>query len=201
MDYPSAPAPRLYYDLGSPYSWLTFERIEEVMGAGVRLEPILIGGIFQVRGWGSWSQTESRRENVEEIERRAAGYGIGPVEWPENWPDNTLLAMRCAIWAEASGSLETFTKIAFRSAFRKGLDLSDSEVLAGIAEQADLEPSAMLAAAESREVKDELRERTDRAWALGVAGAPSVAVGGRIFYGDDQLELAARAHRDEDPGR
>ena len=55
----------------------------------------------------------------------------------------------------------------------------------------ELHPKAMLAAVETRAVKDALREATDEAAERGVHGVPSVAVGGRVFWGDDRLEEAA----------
>lgn len=201
MDEDADNLPSLYFDLGSPYSWLAFERSAQVLGLKPRLEPILIGGIFQLRGWGSWSQTEARAENIGEIERRADLYGIGPVQWPCDWPDNTLLAMRCSVAADREGALEAFTSVAFHAAFREGRDLSDEQVLAGLAEQAGLDPKGTLEAALSDEVKADLRTRTERAWQLGVKGAPTVTIGERIFYGDDQIELAANALRVQDQRR
>ncbi len=44
-------------------------------------------------------------------------------------------------------------------------------------------------------VKDRLRAATDDAYARGVRGVPTVAVGDELFYGDDQLDAAAAAVR------
>jgi 2-hydroxychromene-2-carboxylate isomerase len=46
-----------------------------------------------------------------------------------------------------------------------------------------------------RSVKDKLRAATDEAIARGVTGVPSIAVGERVFWGDDRLEEAAGAIR------
>ena len=46
---------------------------------------------------------------------------------------------------------------------------------------------------ELKSTKDRLRAATDEAYALGVRGVPTVAVGDRLFYGDDRLEEAAAA--------
>lgn len=192
MTGPTQP-PRLFLDLGSPYSWLAFERIGKVLGVAPKLEPILLGGIFVERGYGSWSQTKTRQAHIAEIERRASEYGIGPVAWPQGWPNNTLKAMRCAIWAEGQGHLFDFTRLGFRKAFRQGEDLSDPLVLTAVASASGLEPEHMLAAIETDRVKTELRSRTKAAWELGVTGAPTLLHRGQVFYGDDQLEAAAAA--------
>ena len=41
--------------------------------------------------------------------------------------------------------------------------------------------------------KDPLREATAEAYERGVRGVPTLAIGDRLFYGDDQLEAAAAA--------
>ncbi|MGB2711563.1 MAG: disulfide bond formation protein DsbA, partial [Conexibacter sp.] len=89
-------APRFFVDVGSPYAYLAAERVEQVLPAAPVWEPVLLGAIFQVRGWGSWGQTPERRAGMEEVERRAAAYGLPPISWPEPWPGNMLLAMRAA---------------------------------------------------------------------------------------------------------
>ena len=48
-------APELFYDLGSPYAYLTVERAERVLGVAPVLRPVLLGAIFAARGHGSWS--------------------------------------------------------------------------------------------------------------------------------------------------
>jgi 2-hydroxychromene-2-carboxylate isomerase len=41
-------------------------------------------------------------------------------------------------------------------------------------------------------IKERLRSATDGALARGVIGVPTVAAGDDLFWGDDQLENAAR---------
>jgi 2-hydroxychromene-2-carboxylate isomerase len=42
-------------------------------------------------------------------------------------------------------------------------------------------------------VKQRLRDATDAAIACGVTGVPTVALGDKLFWGDDRLEDAAAA--------
>jgi 2-hydroxychromene-2-carboxylate isomerase len=46
-----------------------------------------------------------------------------------------------------------------------------------------------------KSVKDQLRAATDEAISRGVTGVPSIAVGDRVFWGDDRLEEAAGSIR------
>ena len=44
-----------YFDVGSPYAWLSAERLEAVLGPDVRWQPILLGGVFKATGRSSWA--------------------------------------------------------------------------------------------------------------------------------------------------
>ena len=184
---------RLFLDVGSPYAWLAAERAEAVLGPDVVWEPVLAGALFAARGWGSWALTDERASGMAEVERRAAAYGLGPVRWPEPWPGNMLLAMRCAVAADARGAGRAFLLAALRAGFVHGRDLSEPAAVADAASTAGIEGEALLAAASSPAVKAALRERTDAAIALGVQGVPTVLVGEQPFWGDDRLKDAARA--------
>jgi 2-hydroxychromene-2-carboxylate isomerase len=176
----------LYFDLGSPYAYLAVARAGRVLGAEPELRPVLLGAIFQMRGWGSWSATDEREAGRAEVERRAAAYGLPPVAWPPDWPSNTLAAMRACVWA---GSRE-FVVAAYRAAFVRGLDLGDVAVLREVALSVDLSPDDLEAAVGDPAVKAALKEATDAAWALGVRGVPTLEVDGKLLYGDDHLDSA-----------
>jgi 2-hydroxychromene-2-carboxylate isomerase len=193
----STPAeqPTFYYDLGSPYAWLAAERIHHVLPVVAVWQPILLGGIWQRSGGGSWARSERREEGMREIERRAAGYGLLPVRWPEDWPTNTLVAMRAAVFAQQAGRAVAFSLAAFRQAFAAGRDLADVDNVLIAAAACELHPNAVLKAIELKSTKERLRAATDEAYERGVRGVPTVAVGDRLFYGDDRLEDAAAALR------
>lgn len=184
--------PRFFVDVGSPYAWLAAERVEAVVGEVV-WEPVLLGAVFAARGFGSWSLTDARAEGVAEVERRACAYGLPPVRWPDPWPGNYLLAMRCAVAADARGAGPAFLLAALRLGFVAGRDLSDPAAVADAASAVGLEGDALLAAASTPSVKAALKERTDAAIALGVCGVPTVLVRDQAYWGDDRLEDAARA--------
>lgn len=183
-------AATLYYDLGSPYAYLAAERAAAVLGVEPDFEPVLVGGIFVLRGHGSWSKTTERAERITEVEERAAGYGLPPLKWPAGWPDNTLKAMRAATWARSLGRGREFSLAAFRQAFAEAADLGQVKVLVGIAASVGLPTDELPAAIEDPAVKEDLKHATKSAWERGVIGVPCIEIGEKIFYGDDQLEAA-----------
>jgi 2-hydroxychromene-2-carboxylate isomerase len=183
-------AATLYYDLGSPYSYLAVARCERVLGP-VTLQPVLVGAIFAHRGWGSWGVTDERDSHVAEVERRATAYGLPAVRWPAGWPNNTLNAMRMAVWADTLGAGEAFARAAFAAAFERGCDLSERRALLAVADAVGLDRDDAARAIAAPEIKGALREATERAIAAGVQGVPTTVVDGTLFYGDDRLESAA----------
>ncbi len=186
------PQPSLFYDLGSPYAYLAVERAADVLGLEPRLEPVLVGGIFVLRGHGSWSQTPEREERIAEIEVRADRYGLPPLRWPPGWPNNTLKAMRVATWASRLGAGQHFARAAFQRAFAGGGDLSQVDLLIDIASEVGLSAREIPEAIDDPATKGALKEATEAAWARGVVGVPCIGLPGEVFYGDDQLEVAAQ---------
>jgi 2-hydroxychromene-2-carboxylate isomerase len=186
-----------YFDLGSPYAYLTAERISGVFAAAgleqPEWQPILLGGLFRRFGRDSWANGPGRDEGIAEVERRAAEYGLAPLVWPEPWPGNTLFAMRVATFAKQTGRTVSYALAAFRQAFAAGRDLTEPDNVLIAAAACELHPNAVLKAVETDLVKGALREATDRAAELGVTGVPSLVVGEQVFWGDDRLEEAVSA--------
>ena len=152
--------PVFYYDLGSPYAYLTAERVHKVLPVVPVWQPILLGGIWQETGGQSWAVTDEREAGKAEVERRAAEYELMPIRWPDGWPNNTLKAMRAATFAASIGRAVAFSLAAFRQAFAGGKDLSEVDNVLIAAAACELHPNAILKAIESQSVKDKLREAT-----------------------------------------
>lgn len=186
-----------YFDLASPYSYLSAERISRLF-ADAELpqpewRPILLGALFQRFERGSWMLTGEREAGIHEVERRADAYGLQPIRWPEPCPANSLYAMRVATYAKSIGRTVSFALAAFRQAFAGGRDLTDPDNVAIAAAACELHPNAVARGATTDATKAALRAETDRAGDLGVFGAPTVLVGDQVFWGDDRLEEAVAA--------
>jgi 2-hydroxychromene-2-carboxylate isomerase len=185
--------PVSYFDLVSPYAYLAVARAARVLGQAFELEPIPLGAIFKLRGSGSWAHTSTQAMRVAQIEARAAHYGLPRIVWPPTWPSNALSGMRAATWAKAKGRLAEFTSAVYAAEFGRGQDPADLGVLARCAEEACLDGNELTEATEHPAIKDQLRAATTTAWTAGVSRVPTLIASGVVYYGDDQLELAAQA--------
>ncbi len=186
-----------YFDLGSPYAYLTAERVSGLF-TDAELEqpewqPVLLGGLFQHFGRDSWGNGPAREDGIAEVERRAADYGLPRIDWPDPWPGNMLFAMRVATFAKQTGRTVSFALAAFRQQFAAGRDLSEHDNVLIAAAACELHPNAVAKAAGTESVKRALREATESAAERGVIGVPSIAVGDEVFWGDDRLAEAVEA--------
>lgn len=185
----------LYLDLGSPYVYLAVERLDRFDFGEVALRPVSLGAIFKQTGRSSWALGPRRAVGKAEIEGRARAYGLPPMRWPDNWPGNYLRANRACVVAEEAGCLAAFVRAALRLAFVEGADLGRDDAVLEAAARAGLEPDAVRSRIADDDVKLRLREYTAEAMDAGVWGVPTLRIGDRLFWGDDQLEIAAAASR------
>jgi 2-hydroxychromene-2-carboxylate isomerase len=186
-----------YFDLGSPFAYLTAERLPELFPEPVVWQPVSLGALFKANGRSSWALGDLRRREggMAEVERRARSYGLAEVRWPDPWPSNYLFAMRAATYAFQVGHGRELTLHAFRNAFQDGRDLGLEENVLRAAEEAGLDAHAVAEATRDPQVKLALRSATETAHERGVFGVPTLAVGDELFWGDDRLTDAATALR------
>ncbi len=182
-----------YFDVGSPYAYLASERLTTVIPGSVTWQPVLLGGLFKLTGRSSWAlgDYERRQAGMAEIERRARGYGLPPIRWPDPWPSDYLAAMRATTYAFTAGAGLTFMHEACRAAFQRGEELSVIADVLAVATRAGLDAHAVERAIADPEIKATLRTATDAAYERGVFGVPTLAIGDELFWGDDRLEDAA----------
>jgi len=191
-----AEQPTFYFDLSSPYAYLAAERIDSVLPVAPRWQPIAFGALIRARGKVPWSLDPRTRDGgMREVEERVRDRGLPAVRWPPGWPQRSysLLPLRAVLAARASGRHRELTMALYRTAFVSGRALNDPHAVAGAVAEVGLDVDEVMAGAQDPAIKAELREATDRAQEQGVTGVPTVVVDGRLFWGDDRLEDAARA--------
>ncbi len=77
--------------------------------------------------------------------------------------------------------------------WRDDADLADRATLRRLGGEAGIDPAPLLAAAPSGEVKAVYEQNTREAMARSVFGSPTYFVDGDMFYGQDHLDMVARA--------
>jgi 2-hydroxychromene-2-carboxylate isomerase len=193
-----------FFDCSSPWTYLAFHRIEEVVaGAGAELiwRPILVGGVFNSVNPSVYQQREQPvlpkvRYYQKDLQDWARYYGL-VIGMPPVFPVNSVKAMRGCFVALERGVLPAFARAVFEAYWRDLRDISQDEVLAPIAAGVGIEPLDFLARLGAAECKQKLRDNTDELIRRGGFGSPTMFVDGDdMYFGNDRLELvrAALAH-------
>jgi 2-hydroxychromene-2-carboxylate isomerase len=190
-----------FFDCSSPWTYLAFTRIPAVLkrtDATVAWRPVLVGGVFNAVNQDVYerrARPDPRKASYYEKDlqdwAQLAGIWIGK---PAVFPVRAVLAMRCVIAAGKRGALVPFARGVFEIYWGELQDISRPDVLRQVALQAGLEPDALLQAADSAEVKDELRRNTDELIGRGGFGSPTMFVNRNdMYFGNDRLPLVEAA--------
>ncbi len=190
----------LFYDFVSPYSYLASTRVEALAartGATLRWRPFLLGAVFKATGNHAPLETPAKRRHMWlDLQRWARRLGV-PLVQPAGFPASSVLALRSALAAEASGNLAPFTHALYRATWGEGQDVSRPEVISAAATAAGLDGAALLAAAPG--FKEALARQTQEAIDRGAFGAPALLVGDELFVGNDRLDFVEEALRAATP--
>lgn len=193
-----------FYDVGSPWTYLAFHKIEEVAdeaGVPVTWKPILVGGVFNAVNQGVYAARANASSlrwghMSKDLADWARFYDLR-ITWPPKvFPVNSVAAMRGVIAAFDAGRGVEFSRAAFEVYWGEDRDISQTDVVADIAVRAGLDPAALLARIATPEIKARLRTNTDELIARGGYGSPTIIVGGDdLYFGNDRLVLVREALR------
>ena len=190
-----------FYDVGSPWTYLAFSRIERVAAdhaAELLFRPILVGGVFNAVNEDVYRMRASpnprkARYHAKDLQDWARLYGL-TIRWPSVFPLNSVKAMRGALAAEERERLVPWSRACFEAYWGRDQDLSQDAVLAQVARRVGLDPSWLLARIEKPELKDRLRANTDELIARGGFGSPTMFIDkDDMYFGNDRLALVASA--------
>jgi 2-hydroxychromene-2-carboxylate isomerase len=191
-----------FYDVGSPWTYLAFHKIEGVAadaGAELIWKPILVGGVFNAVNPGVYAARANPAKARSAYMHKDLGdwarlYGLRIVWPPAVFPVNSVKAMRGVLAAFDLGRGVEYSRTAFEAYWGDNLDISQDEVLAGVARRAGLDARELGLRIDSPEYKQRLRANTDELIARGGFGSPTIIVGGDdLYFGNDRLVLVREA--------
>ena len=188
----------LFFDVGSPASYLAWTQLPDLChraGATLVHRPMLLGGVFQATGNVSPATVAAKgRYMTADLARFARRYGVA-FRMNPHFPINTLTLMRAAVGVQlrAPKRLAECVDAVFKAIWIDGLNLNDPVVTAQALANAGIDPAQVFAWAGEAEVKAALRANTEEAVARGVFGAPTMFVGGEMFFGQDRLDFVREA--------
>jgi 2-hydroxychromene-2-carboxylate isomerase len=182
--------PAFYYDFASPDAYLAAERVMHVLPEVPEWIPVRLDGLA-AGGVGAFRCAEEETIYREDVEARARRYDLQAIRWPEPFPADTAWAMLAATYAKQIGRGVAFSLAAFRQAFAGGRDLGERDNVLIAAAACEMHPTALLKGTQLGSIATRLGEATAGAAAAGVLDVPAIAIDGRVFHGDRELERAA----------
>lgn len=184
------------FDVGSPTAYLAWYRLKKVAartGASIVPVPILLGGVFKATGGSPPGTVAAKgRWMNEDMQRWAARDGITLGNNPY-FPVNTITPMRILAGLQGDERFEVVVDTLYAGMWLHGRNMADPEVLAATLTEAGHDAAALLALAQSPEVKQRLLANTEAAVARGVFGAPTCFVNGEMHFGQDRIDWVEAA--------
>jgi 2-hydroxychromene-2-carboxylate isomerase len=183
-----------WFDYSCPFAYLGSTQVAALakrMGATLAYKPMLLGGIFQARGTPQRlfeaHVPPKAHHNALDMQRWAEFYGV-PLTMPSGHPLRTVEALRATL---VTGSDPKVIAGFYRAYWVEGRGPSEPDTLRDVLRAAGHDPESILLRIAEPSVKDELRARTEEAVALGIFGAPSYVVDGKLFWGQDRAHFVA----------
>ena len=182
-----------FFDVGSPASYLAWTQVGALSrdtGAELVVKPMLLGGVFQATGNASPATVPAKGAyTFVDFDRFARRYGVTLNQNP-HFPINTLPYMRAITGMQMRHPerFEAFTNAVFDAIWVRSLNLNDPQVAMQALGAAGFAPELVQGLMNDPEVKARLKTVTEDAVARGVFGAPTMFVGGEMFFGQDRLD-------------
>jgi 2-hydroxychromene-2-carboxylate isomerase len=199
---PSAPTSLcFYYDPISPFAWLAFARLPEVlMGIShhVVYKPVLFAAMLKQHGQLGPAEIASKRDwTYRQVLWLGQHLGV-PLRLPASHPFNPLPVLRLALATAVESAPEMgatnrlVTETVLRHVWAQGGDPLEPARLKVLHEQLAEhmhQRGRTLADPNSDAVRQQLRANTAQALAAGAFGVPTMVVNDRLFWGLDSLPM------------
>jgi 2-hydroxychromene-2-carboxylate isomerase len=183
----------------SPWTYLGHQRFADIVaatGATVRVLPVDLGRIFPVSGGLPLPKRAPQRQAYRLVElKRFSEYLQIPLNLhPRFFPvagDDAARAILAVDLADGTAAAMALTGAILRAVWAEERNIADVQVLEQLLFECGL-PRERLEQSRGQEVQDRYASCTQEATDLGVFGAPTYAIAGELFWGQDRLDFVQR---------
>ncbi|MCV3272926.1 2-hydroxychromene-2-carboxylate isomerase [Roseobacter sinensis] len=190
-----------FYACHSVFAYLGAWRLAEIAaehGARVIHKPMDLNPVVAAAGsapFDARSKTHTYYFFGREITRWAEYRDLPWIMRRPKHHDNPLgLGNGAIIAAQTMGwDVHALSRALLQAHWRDDADPADAATIAAIAESLGMDGAALVASAQSDAVQAQHAANTEEAIARHVLGSPTYFVDGDMFYGQDRLDMVARA--------
>jgi 2-hydroxychromene-2-carboxylate isomerase len=194
-----------FFSLVSPWAFIGHEHFMDMAARNalaVEYRPMDLLAVFGETGGVPLPKRHPSRLKYRslELQRWRAERGLEFNLKPKVFPFNPSLADRLVIAQIDRGEdPEPFIRSVFSAIWREDKDLAEDAVLRELLARVGRDPDALMARAESEEIKARYGTNTREAVEGGVFGSPCYIFQGEHFWGQDRIEMLERAVRSKRP--
>ena len=186
-----------WFDVHSPWCYLASHLIGPLArrhGADVTWRPLHLANLMErVGGMQPLEQSPARVAWYrQDILDRMAQHGLPYREHPD-YPLRPSRALRACAWAADRGLAEPFVQAVMAGYWAQAKDISDLAVLQAMADAVGLGPRPLAEVVEDAAMKHRIAANTEEAAASGLFGVPSFVLAGKLYFGNDHLDLLEAA--------
>ena len=189
-----------YFDCSSPWTYLAFTEIlalSKRQDIKVFWKPILVGGVFNSVNQDVYEYRKKPNPlklsySNDDLNLWSKIRGIS-ISFPEVFPVNSVKAMRGCLYANKENKLAEFADNVFQAYWSESKDISQEDLLLGIAKNSNLNTAEFKKFITSQEAKDLLIQNTDELIERGGFGSPTFFYKEKMFFGNDRLHLLETA--------
>ncbi len=181
-----------YFDFISPYSFLAYKKfqlIKENEKININYKPILLGGLHKLGGITAPAFNERKMKNMKIDCELVAKKNSIKFQWNDKFPLNTINLMRGYLVID-NETKKKFFELCFDAYWKDNVDILDTENIKDILKNCSLDQKKFFEEIQKPNIKDELKELTNKAFEKDIFGAPTFVVNNKIFWGQDRLDYA-----------
>lgn len=186
---------KFIFDFASPNAYLAHQLVKDIsIRTGIKFEYslALLGGIFKATNnqppMVAFSNVFNKMNYMrKEMDRFIKKHNITKFLFNPHFPINTLQIMRGGLAASKLNCFDKYIEICLSGMWERGLKMDEVEIVAELLSSAGLDAKALMAKAQTDEIKQQLIKNTEDAVKNGVFGVPSFFINGELFFGKDTL--------------
>ena len=181
-----------YFDIISPYSYIAHKKIEKVStekNIVFNYKPILLGGLHKLANITPPAFNEFKMKNMKNDCEMVSSKNHIPFRWNEKFPINSISIMRGYLFIDEENK-EQYIDVFFEAYWKYNQDLSLQSNFNKIIEKLNIDPLIIQKGIKDENIKEKLKQLTNKAFSKKVFGAPTFMYNEKIFWGQDRLEYA-----------
>lgn len=181
-----------FFDFLSPFAYLAHQKLPALAGRygyGIRYVPFDLPRAKRAAGNTGPSNRDipvKLRYMTADMNRWAKRYGV-PLTFPKSFASERM--NKGTFFAEDRGQVPEYVSAAYAAAWGEGQDMSDTQVLAGVARRLGWPEREFIAFVDSAQATERFEATNLEAHRRGVFGTPTFLIGEEMWWGNDRLHF------------